>query len=228
MVADVVVTVRAADHEADVMVVWEGGATTSFVLAMSRSGQHSHATDEATVDLVRRLASRYDDNTIAQVLSKQGRTTGRGLPFTQRRVAHVRLTRGIPAYEPPPVTVTPGGEDVTVVSLAAAASLLGVSAPTVYRWLADGFVTGEQLTPGGPWHIRVTDEMRERVAPDVPEGWLGLDGAAKALGVSRQTVLDRVKRGQLRAVYVNRGRRGGLAIEVPAQAGPDLFVLAAP
>ena len=32
----------------------------------------------------------------------------------------------------------------------------------------------------------------------------------KALGVSRQTVLQRVKRGQLRAVHVHRGRQPGL------------------
>jgi predicted site-specific integrase-resolvase len=36
-----------------------------------------------------------------------------------------------------------------------------------------------------------------------------------ALGVSRQTVLQRVKRGELRAVHVRTGRRKGLRIEVP-------------
>jgi hypothetical protein len=46
--------------------------------------------------------------------------------------------------------------------------------------------------------------------------------AMKALGVSRQTVLQRVKRGQLRAVHVHRGRQPGLRIEVPATT-PDLF-----
>jgi hypothetical protein len=33
------------------------------------------------------------------------------------------------------------------------------------------------------------------------------------LGVSRQTVLQRVKRGELHAVHVNRGRRKGLRIK---------------
>jgi hypothetical protein len=28
---------------------------------------------------------------------------------------------------------------------------------TVHRWLADGFIPGEQLTPGAPWRIRITD-----------------------------------------------------------------------
>ncbi len=40
--------------------------------------------------------------------------------------------------------------------------------------------------------------------------------ATIALGVSRQTVLQRVKRGELQAVHVRNGRRKGLRILVPA------------
>jgi hypothetical protein len=42
--------------------------------------------------------------------------------------------------------------------------------------------------------------------------------ATHALGVSRQTVLQRVKRGDLDAVHVRAGRRKGLRIRVPAPA----------
>ena len=42
------------------------------------------------------------------------------------------------------------------------------------------------------------------------------------LGVSRQTVLQRVKRGELHAVYVRCGRRKGLRIRV-VEAQPNLF-----
>jgi excisionase family DNA binding protein len=38
--------------------------------------------------------------------------------------------------------------------------------------------------------------------------------ATKLLGVSRQTVLQRVKRGELDAVHVYQGRRKGLRIKV--------------
>jgi len=38
--------------------------------------------------------------------------------------------------------------------------------------------------------------------------------ATLALGVSRQTVLQRVKRGELEAVHVRSGRRKGLRINV--------------
>ena len=39
--------------------------------------------------------------------------------------------------------------------------------------------------------------------------------ATRALGVSRQTVLQRVKRGELRAVLTRTGRRKGLRIQLP-------------
>ena len=42
------------------------------------------------------------------------------------------------------------------------------------------------------------------------------------LGVSRQTVLQRVKRGELDAVLVRQGRRKGLRIKVVDQQ-PTLF-----
>ena len=50
---------------------------------------------------------------------------------------------------------------------------------------------------------------------NAPDGWLALHHASRALGVSRQTVLQKVKRGELRAVLTRTGRRKGLRIEVP-------------
>jgi DNA invertase Pin-like site-specific DNA recombinase len=220
LIAEVVVTVEAEKRSARVSVVWEGGATSDFSLDLNKTGKHFRTTDEDTVDLVRRLAERYDDKTIAAVLSRQGRRTGTGLLFTKSRVQSLRVSRGIAAYQPP--TVTPGDDDVPVVSITKAVQILGVSRVTLYRWMHDGFLTGEQLTPGGPWHIRITDELRSRIVPDVPDGWVGLDQAARILGVARQTVLHKVQRGELQAAHVNRGQRKGLRIDVNA-AGPGLF-----
>ena len=111
---------------------------------------------------------------------------------------------------------------MAVLSITAAEKTLGVNRTTLYRWLAAGFIDGEQLTPEGPWHIRITDDLRSRIVPVVPDGWVGLDQAAKALGVARQTVLHKVQRGELEAVHVNQGRRKGLRINVNG-VGPGLF-----
>lgn len=107
-----------------------------------------------------------------------------------------------------------------MVTIAQAANELGVSTATVHRWLREGFITGEQITPGAPWQIQLTDELRSRVCEHAPDGWLALTQAANALGIARQTVLHKVQRGELAAVYVHHGKRKGLRIQVkPNQAG---------
>jgi excisionase family DNA binding protein len=109
-----------------------------------------------------------------------------------------------------------------MASIPQTAQLLGVDKATIYRWLRDGFITGEQLTSGAPWRIRVDQALRDRIRPGVPDGWLPLGQAAKALGMARQTVLHKVQRGQLNAVYVTTGRRKGLRIQVERDQ-PGLF-----
>ena len=135
------------------------------------------------------------------------------------------MSRQIAAFRPE--IVTPTDDDVVVVGVGRAEQILGVSRSTIYRWLRDGFIAGEQLTAGSPWHLRIDAAMRAKVVAEVPEGWVDLDRAATALGAARQTVLDRIRRGELRAVHVNRGRRRGLAIEIAPQGSTRLFADAA-
>jgi excisionase family DNA binding protein len=213
VVSEVVVTVDTATRTAELRIIWQGGANTELTMPLTRPGGHFRTTDEDTVALVRRLAAHYDDTTIALILSRQRRRTGTGLPFTKSRVQSLRASRGIPAYRPPK-TVAPDGDDGVVVTVAEAERLLGVGKVTIYRWLRDGFITGEQLTPGAPWRIRIDQTVRDKVVPAVPAGWVGLGQAATILGVARQTVLHKVQRGELQAVHVNRGQRKGLRIKV--------------
>ncbi len=103
-----------------------------------------------------------------------------------------------------------------------AAKILGIAPSTIHRWLNDGFIAGEQITPGAPWQIRLTDELLNRFVEQAPEGYVTMQEATKLLGVSRQTVLQRVKNGELNAVHVYRGRRKGIRINVKDDQ-PDLF-----
>ena len=65
-----------------------------------------------------------------------------------------------------------------MVTVREAERLLGVGKVTIYRWLRDGFITGEQLTAGRAWRIRIDQAVRDRIVPEVPDGWVGLDEAA--------------------------------------------------
>jgi excisionase family DNA binding protein len=221
IVSEVVITVDSAARTAALRIIWQGGGCTDLEMALTKTGGHFRATDEDTVELVRRLAAYYDDTTIALILSRQHRRTGTGLPFTKSRVQSLRVSRGIPTYRRPE-NVAPDGDDAVVVTVAEAERLLGVSKVTIYRWLRDGFITGEQLTAGAPWRIRIDQAVRDKVVPAVPDGWVGLDEASSILGVARQTVLHKVQRGELEAVHVNQGRCKGLRINVNARQ-PGLF-----
>ena len=213
LVSEIVVTVRRPENVAEVEVFWEGGARSELSVRLIRRGGESRRTTEDTIELIRRLAAHHPDPQIAGILNRQRRRTGTGLPFTEARVKGARQRAGIPAAPSP----DPDGEIVTIEH---AAAELDVSTSTIRRWLREGLLPAEQTTAGAPWRIRLTDEVRARFVPEVPDGFVGLDDAAHLLGVARQTVLHKVQRGDLRAVQVRKGRRKGLRIQVSgADAG---------
>lgn len=157
------------------------------------------------------------DGVIAGILNRQGRRTATGERFTANQVGSLRRYRNIPRFQPPAQPLT--GELVTIRR---AAQILGMNTSTIHRWLADGFIAGEQVTPGAPWQIRITDALRARIVPQAPPEYLPMLEATHKLGVSRQTVLQRVKRGELEALLVRQGRRKGLRIKV-IDTRPGLF-----
>ena len=211
LLEEVNITVRrdAAEPHADLVLRWRGGAIGEVRVPLRRP-QPKIRTDEDTIDLIRRLAVHYPDAKIAGILNRQHRTTATGLSYTASRVQSLRHHWGIACHQPSDQVQE--GEPLTVT---AAARQLGIAPSTLLRWLDDGFVPGEQLTPGAPWRIRLNDQLRGMLVDDAPQGWLAMQYASRVLGVSRQTVLQRVKRGELRAVITRTGRRKGLRIEVP-------------
>jgi Helix-turn-helix domain len=187
---------------------WKGGTISELTVPIKRA-QPKIRTDDDTVDLVRRLAVHYPDAVIAGILNRQGRRTPRGLSYTATRVQGLRHYWKIDCHQPEDQP-----HEGPVLTVADAAAELGIAASTLHRWLSDGFIAGEQVTPGAPWRIRLTDQLRALFVDDAPEGWLPMLEATHALGVSRQTIMQRVKRGELQAVLVRTGRRKGLRINV--------------
>ncbi|HEX5407621.1 MAG TPA: recombinase family protein [Pseudonocardiaceae bacterium] len=196
---------------ADLVLRWKGGAISELAIPLKRTPPNRLRTTEDTVDLLRRLAVHYDDARIAHILNRQGRRTARGLSFTASRVQSLRHHRDIPCHQPPDEPRE--GDLLTVID---AAAELGLAPSTLHRWLNDGFIAGEQLTPGAPWRIRLTPDIRALFVDDAPDGWLAMLEATLAYGLSRQTIMQRVKNGQLRAVHLRTGRRKGLRIQPPA------------
>jgi DNA invertase Pin-like site-specific DNA recombinase len=217
LLEEVIIAVFRDDYRAHLTVRWRGGRLTELDVHLPRSRPATVRTAEETLTLLRRLAVHYPDDVIAGILNRQGRTTARGLRFTANLVGNTRRHWRIPRFEPLPQR--PQGE---LVSIQQAAKVLNLAPSTLHRWVNEGFVAGEQVTSGAPWQIRLSDDLRRHFVEDAPEGYVVMQEATKLLGVSRQTVLQRVKRGELEAVHVCRGRRKGLRIKV-VDDQPDLF-----
>ncbi len=214
---EVIVAVERAKYNAHLTLRWRGGLLSEIDVPLPRSRPPTIRTEEDTLALVRRLAALYPDSVVAGILNRQGRKTATGLSFTANRVSGLRTHWKIAGFEPP--QQKPDGECMTIEH---AAEVLGLAPSTLHRWLNDGFIAGEQVTPGAPWRIRLNDALRARFVEQTPEGYVPMIDATRLLGVTRQTVLQRVKRGELEAVHVRSGRRKGLRIRVPATV-PDLF-----
>ena len=214
LIEEVILKVERDKSAAHLMIRWKGGALTDIDVALPVKRQATVRTDEDTVALVRRLAEHYPDTVIAGILNRQGRRTARGLRFQGNRVASLRTHWKIPCFAP-----KEGAEQGEPLTIKAAAVQLGVATSTIHRLINDGIIAGEQLTPGAPWRIRLTDKLKARFNAEAGEGYLPMREAIKALGVSRQTVLQRVKRGELEVVHVTRGRQKGLRIKVLARQG---------
>ena len=217
LLEEVTVDLRRAEERAHLTLRWRGGAVTILDIPVPRFRPMGPRTDEDTISLLRRLATLYPDEIIAGIFNRQGRTTATGERFTANQVGSLRRYRGIPRFQAP--TEPPDGESVTIRK---AAQILGMNTSTIHRWLADGFIAGEQPTPGAPWQIRINDKLRSRIVTEAPPDYLPMLEATMKLGVSRQTVLQRVKSGELDAVLVRHGRRKGLRIRV-LEREPHLF-----
>lgn len=217
LLEEVIVAVHRSEHRAHLTLRWRGGELTEIDLPLPRSQPRGRRTSEDTLSLLRRLAALYPDEVIAGILNRQGRKTASGERFTAVHVGDLRRYRDIPRFQP---SAEPSQGEV--VCIRKAAHILGMNTSTIHRWLAEGFIAGEQVTPGAPWQIRITDELRARITPEAPPEYLPMLETTMKLGVSRQTVLQRVKRGELEAMLVTSGRRKGLRIKV-IDHQPSLF-----
>jgi len=208
LLQEVNITVDRAENKAHLTIRWKTDAIFELDVTMPNRKSPTNRTKQDTLDLVRRLAVHYPDAVIAGVLNRQGRQTAQGHKFTANRVGNLRRHWNIPKFE------GKSSDDGELVTIQKAASILGIAPSTLHRWVADGFIAGEQITPGAPWRIRMTDELKSKFMEASPEGYVTMKEAKSILGVTRQTVLNRIKSGKLSAVHVRQGKQMGLYIKV--------------
>ena len=68
----------------------------------------------------------------------------------------------------------------------------------------------------------MTEALKARFSAVADEGFVTMQEATRALGVTRQTVLHRVKRGEIQAAHVTKGGKIALRIKL-IDPQPTLF-----
>jgi len=76
---------------------WAGGSHTQLTVRKNKTGDHNNVNSEEVTELIRELALICDDRAIVSILNRLGYRTGHANTWTEKRVQHVRHTKGFPA-----------------------------------------------------------------------------------------------------------------------------------
>lgn len=122
-------------------------------LRCPRTGHHDHVNSQEVTELIRELALVCEDSAIVSILNRLGYCTGNGNTWTEKRVQHVRHTKGFSACPPP-------GQR-RWITMQQAASTLQVSDAVVRRLVMQKTLPAKQIVRFAPWMI-------ERAHLDLP------------------------------------------------------------
>jgi DNA invertase Pin-like site-specific DNA recombinase len=141
------IVVDTSDNTVDLIIHWQGGDHTHLTAKKNRAGQTRWSTADDVIELIEALARQMPDQSIAAVLNRSQKQTGRGNTWTRMRVCSVRNQKGIPSYQ--------DGERKArgEVTLNEAADILAVSPSTALRMIGIGLLPAQQLCKGAPWII---------------------------------------------------------------------------
>lgn len=202
------VQITKQGREISLKILWKGGAIVDKEFELPAVPERFPSSANL-VELLRELAARHTDQQIARIMIRKGIKTPTGLSFSAHRVASLRLNHGIACYR------ESNDRNQKTHTVEEAAEILQVAIHTIYLWVKGGLLKAEQVTSGAPWAVYISDEDKKRLtAEDAPPGWLPLEAAARECAVSKQTVVNWVKEGKIKFVYVTKGRRRGLRIDV--------------
>jgi DNA invertase Pin-like site-specific DNA recombinase len=124
---------------------WAGGSHTELTVRKNKSGYHNHINSEEVTELIRQLALVCEDSAIVSILNRLGYRTGNNNTWTEKRVQHVRHTKGFPACPP--------SQQRLWLTMHQAADSLRVSAMVVRKLIAQKILPAKQIVKFAPWMI---------------------------------------------------------------------------
>lgn len=154
-------------RQTKIAILWHTGATTEQVVERPTISQKM-ATPEAVIQVIRELAQKQTDASIALSLNQRSLVSGRGRAFTAASVAWIRGKYQIP--KPLSSNTFAGNVGIRAdgsYSTSALAKKLGVGIHTIHYWREQGVIEATRETERGPWWYQVTPEvlrlLREKI-----------------------------------------------------------------
>ena len=164
VLVEIIATIK--EHEIHLLLHWKGGDHTPLVVPRNQPGRNRWAADAGTAALIRDLARYLPDGSIAALLNRLGRKTGKGNSWSKMRVCAFRSTHGIAIYR--------DGErqDRGELILSEAAEQLAVDPVVLRRLISSGALPARQACKGAPWIIRRealrSPDVLDQVSPGRP------------------------------------------------------------
>jgi hypothetical protein len=139
---------------------WQTGATTEHWIKRRTTSYREHADLEPLQARVRAMiAEGKPDNEIAAMLASEGYRTTKGGQINSVSVYRMRKCWGIRANRQYEDGRNPQKWEDETYSVQGAATVIGVKASAVHRWLRGGLLDARQSGKGGAWKIRLTEEQ---------------------------------------------------------------------
>ena len=124
---------------------WTGNSHTELTVRKNKTGYHNHINSEEVTELIRELALVCEDSAIVSILNRLGYRTGNSNTWTEKRVQHVRHTKGVPACPPP--------DQRLWITMQQAAVALCVSDAVIRRLVMQKTLPAKQIVKFAPWMI---------------------------------------------------------------------------
>ena len=160
LLRDVIIDQKRETGRTWLQLNWQTGARSEYSFRRKVHDYQEYADVAALRQRLQELNQQQKmDAEIAAQLNAAGFVTALGQPFQSKMVFTLRKKWQIPTVkingnEPNPRQWPDGSYSIQGV-----AEALEVAPITVFAWLRRGKLTGEQLSKGMPWKIRLTDEQ---------------------------------------------------------------------
>jgi DNA invertase Pin-like site-specific DNA recombinase len=155
-----------------VAVRWQTEACTAVEVPRPPRSCDARRTPAAVVDRIRVLGKDHTDGQVADRLNTEGYKPGLGGVFTAKKVQWIRHIHRIPNNCPEgPAACKQRERGDGRCCAQTAAQALNVTVSTIADWCKSGRLDGRQATPHGPWWVRLTPEVVERLRKPVQRRW---------------------------------------------------------